>query len=316
MRRLDLERIEIEGRPMPATPASVTSLERQLGIKLPHGYADYVTTLGDGLLCGYVRVYLPDRVASELKPWRRRIKQHWFWNQTQAILQQDAALKSVVLADTMEGDELIYNPATGRQYVLPRHLEEAFEVGTDFLAAMDWFCSSGVLLPKTKDCRFEPATSERQKTEVIERAPATRKSTHREKQHREGRRLLIMSASHSASGTVATSAYFLTPQHRRDGWDGTSKFTFDMEAIISSAQAAATRGAKQPPVVTSIRVARTFVGKDIAAYYYVTVEFTTNKGASSQVLLDLDGNVVEPEVKTFRNHDKYKEYEDSLRAAY
>lgn len=49
-----------------AAQADVDAVEAEYWFTFPAGYRDYVTSLGEGELGGFVRVYPPRRVAREL----------------------------------------------------------------------------------------------------------------------------------------------------------------------------------------------------------------------------------------------------------
>src|SRR4051812_24044802 len=111
MAKLDLTKVKAAKQSLDsATAADVERLEKKLGVKLPAGYREFMTTLGDGLLSDYVRVYPPKQISKELKEWRKRIKQYWFWDELPVLLKKDRAIESIVIADTIEGDEVVFHP--------------------------------------------------------------------------------------------------------------------------------------------------------------------------------------------------------------
>jgi hypothetical protein len=53
-----------------------------------------------------------------------------FWDQGGDVLTKEQALQSVIVGDTLDGDELIIRPdASERAYVLPRHSEGIYVAG-------------------------------------------------------------------------------------------------------------------------------------------------------------------------------------------
>jgi hypothetical protein len=111
-----------------AEGGEVDRAERSLGTRLPAGYRTFVTEKGLGILQGLVRVYPPDRIAGELDAWRQRIEQFWFWGDTP--LDQATALECIVVADTLDGDELVFHPSDpDALYLLPRHRKTARRLG-------------------------------------------------------------------------------------------------------------------------------------------------------------------------------------------
>jgi hypothetical protein len=307
MARLNLKSVKVSKTQLTlSTVADVGRLEQRLGLTLPRGYSDYVTTLGDGFLCDLVRVYLPSRIARELKPWRQRIKYFWFWDQSPDILKKEAALQSIVIADTLQGDELLLNPVNDRLYVLPRNYVRAFEVGRDFLAAVEWLCGSGMLVPKMRKRHFDPYIADRKEVSATRPAAVVTPTA----THSADRRLLFTSSVHRGSRSVLVSLYYLTAKHRRSSWDGVSAFAFDVQAIVKSARRYAKRVWGKTDLISSIQIGH--IPGDGAPYYFVTVEFRNGEGANFTVILDMDGRVVVPEIKKFRNHDEYYAFQTAL----
>jgi hypothetical protein len=155
MARLSLQKVKVSDYAKTlATAADVEKLEKKLSVQLPLGYKEYVTTFGDGVLSDCVRVYLPKQIERELKPWRKRIKQHWFWDETPKVLPQDRALECIVIADTLNGDEVVFHPNDNKRlYVLPRDFEQSFLAGSDLLEAIEWLLSDKLGF-STKKTRF------------------------------------------------------------------------------------------------------------------------------------------------------------------
>jgi len=141
-----------------STNKEVDEAELQLGISFPSGYREYATMFGEGVLGGsYIRIYPPRRVLRELLEWRKRIDEYWFWDAGHKVLTKEEALQSIIVGDTLAGDELIVHPGSSeRIFVLPRDLEEIFVAGDGLPAAVEWLCSSGTLCEPFTDRNFEP----------------------------------------------------------------------------------------------------------------------------------------------------------------
>ncbi|MBV9866772.1 MAG: SMI1/KNR4 family protein [Abitibacteriaceae bacterium] len=129
------------------SPEEVAQLEQQLGTKMPAGYQDFVTTLGLGILNDTVRVYTPNRISRELKDFQQRWDEYWFWDEGRDVLSKEKALESIIIADTGNGDELVFHPSQpDKLYVLPRDSGQIFEPGSTLDEAVEWILHSGVLL--------------------------------------------------------------------------------------------------------------------------------------------------------------------------
>src|SRR5262245_48527290 len=157
--------ITVVGGPLVlSTAAEVDAAEAQLGLRFPTGYREYVTRFGEGVLGGYyVRIYPPRRILggnNNLAEWRERVNQYWFWDAGREVLTRKKALESVIIGDTLDGDELIVHPRRPeRVYVLPRNSEEIFIAGDGLSAAIEWLCGSGTLTEPFPERQFEPFDS-------------------------------------------------------------------------------------------------------------------------------------------------------------
>lgn len=153
-----LEEIRIVGgNPVPATIEEVTQLEARLNLSFPAGYAEYVTTLGAGVLSSYIRVYPPQRIGNEYRDFQDRWNEYWFWDDGHRLLTKEQARECIIIADTLDGDELVFHPSEPeRLLVLPRHSEMIYQAGSDLYEALDWLCTSGVLTEPFHERDFEP----------------------------------------------------------------------------------------------------------------------------------------------------------------
>jgi hypothetical protein len=111
-------------------PAAVDAAEKQLGTRLPAGYRDFITCFGEGILGVYVRVYPPHQILegdNGVTEWRKRIDEYWFWDEGKDVLTKEKALEFIIVADTMDGDEVVFHPSEpDRLYVLPRYEEGVY----------------------------------------------------------------------------------------------------------------------------------------------------------------------------------------------
>jgi SMI1 / KNR4 family (SUKH-1) len=162
---MDLAKVKrLKGKLVLASTAEVDALESKLKCRMPDGYREYITTLGEGFLGGtYVRVYPPWRITGpvdSVDEWRKRIRQYWFWDKGKKVLTKAQALESIIFGDTYDGDELVFLSADPDWiYVLPRNNENIFKIGPGLSKAIDWLCSSGVLTEVFKEREFDPFDS-------------------------------------------------------------------------------------------------------------------------------------------------------------
>lgn len=127
------------------TDGDVDAAEAAVGVRLPDGYRQLMTTLGDGVIGGVLRVFSPRALGDEQQSFRELTQEHWFFEEPDEALTRDYALDSIMVADSIDGDQVIFHPGTGRLHVLPRHDEHTYAVGGDVWDVVAWFQDSGVL---------------------------------------------------------------------------------------------------------------------------------------------------------------------------
>jgi len=145
----------------------VDKLEGRLGFPLPAGYADFVTTLGIGTYCGLLRVYEPQRILDELEKecnrrdesyrgsaaplvWTGHEFESWdeqyFWEAGLEVLSKEQILSSILFADTIDGDNIIFNPdIPDRLFVLPRDDDSIYWVPESFKNPLLWRSQKGIV---------------------------------------------------------------------------------------------------------------------------------------------------------------------------
>jgi hypothetical protein len=158
---MNINSVNVTGKPLVrAKSTDVVALESQLWLNFPDGYKEYVTKLGEGVLGGFVRIYPPWRIQTELEEWRLRIKKFWFWDKGHKILPKERALECVIIGDTVIGDEIVFHPTRPeRLYIMPRGGEKIFDVGNDLWTTIEWICCSGTLVEVIKERDFVPYDS-------------------------------------------------------------------------------------------------------------------------------------------------------------
>jgi hypothetical protein len=135
-----------------ASAEEVTQLEQQLGAKMPDGYQEFVTTLGLGILKDAVRIYMPNRISRELNEFQQRWDEYWFCDKGRDILSKEKAMESIIIADTIIGDELVFHPLQpNKLYILPHNSDQIFEPGSNLDEAIEWILHSGVLFSDGDD---------------------------------------------------------------------------------------------------------------------------------------------------------------------
>ncbi len=143
-----------------ADAAALAAAERTLGARFPNGYAEIILRFGQGILCGFIRVYPPGEILggeSSYLAWRERVDAYWFWDEGVDVLSKERALECVCVADTLNGDELVFHPSDpDRIFILPRSEEAIYAFEGGLFPAIDWLLSAGVLADPVEDRTFEP----------------------------------------------------------------------------------------------------------------------------------------------------------------
>src|SRR5580704_12193283 len=150
-----------------ATDADVQVAERTLKTHFPQGYREFVTTLGKGLYCDLIRVYLPQRVAAEVGEFRDRVSEYFVWDEGEDVLPRSRAVESICIADTVGGDEVVFHPDDAAQlYLLPHDSETIPKIGSTFDAALAWILQSGELTTPSESRYFDSGIA-RQSIELV-----------------------------------------------------------------------------------------------------------------------------------------------------
>jgi hypothetical protein len=157
-----------------ASQGDVRDAERELKTRFPDGYAEFVTSLGQGLLCGFVRVYLPKRILDEVAEFRSRVQEYFCWEEGAAVLPKSRVVESICIADTINGDEVIFHPDDpARLYLLPHDSETIFQIGSSLDAALDWILESGELMDRPASRYFDSGIGgQRIEFAVIKKRPS------------------------------------------------------------------------------------------------------------------------------------------------
>ena len=128
------------------TDADVDAAEASIEGRLPDGYRELMTTLGDGTFCDDLRVFAPTELASQQAFLRALVEKAWFFNDPDEELTPAYALASTAFAESLQGDQVIFHPETGRIHVLPRDEDRTYLVGRDLVGVVAWWLDSGVML--------------------------------------------------------------------------------------------------------------------------------------------------------------------------
>jgi hypothetical protein len=129
----------IGGKLQPLPMSDVTEVEKQLGLKFPTGYSEYITELGEGYYCGHARVHLPAQILQEYKSRQEFWSGEYWWESNQWT--REIAGQCIPIADSLDGDQLLFYPLGNEFYYLDRGSIEVFKAGSVLQDALNVFVS-------------------------------------------------------------------------------------------------------------------------------------------------------------------------------
>jgi hypothetical protein len=161
-KRLDLAAVDVRGGPLVLiTDIEVDDLEASLGVRMPDGYREYITVLGEGDLNSFVRVLPPWRILAELDDHRGMMASGWHWDTGKASFGQDEAMESIPIVDMADGQAVVIFQRSdpGQLIVLPREDDRVYFRGPDLMETVEWMCSGRVIRSFGPKRYFEPFDS-------------------------------------------------------------------------------------------------------------------------------------------------------------
>ena len=149
-----------------ATAAQIAACEETLHFHFENDYKNLLLQYGEGTIAYCIRTYSPEKIQREQSEWLARISEYWFWDDGADILSKAQVQASICLADTFNGDEIIYHDS--HYYILPRDSETIYPVGDTFTTVADWFMTSGVIYEPipANEWTFTPFTSSRDENDA------------------------------------------------------------------------------------------------------------------------------------------------------
>lgn len=117
---INLESVRVEGDALKVAESEIAAFAAKFKTRLPAGYEEFMRTIGPGILGELVRLYSPEGVLAERKEWLDRIAKYWFWGEGNLLTSADAQ-GAIRIADTFDGDELVFHPRLpNRVLMLPK----------------------------------------------------------------------------------------------------------------------------------------------------------------------------------------------------
>ncbi len=129
--------------------------QKKLNVNFEKDYVEYVTKYGAGILGGsFIRIYTPNAILDTFDEWKERIEEYWFWDEGKDVLSKQEVLNSIIIGDTLDGDEIIFY--NNEYFILPHEEEMIYRIGKTLKESIEWLCSSGILTEPFDEREFEP----------------------------------------------------------------------------------------------------------------------------------------------------------------
>lgn len=124
-----------------ATDEDVDFAETIIDVSFPDGYKEYVTTLGFGEYCNFIRISMPRDILLGYKKYQKFLDEYWFWEMGKDLLSKEKAIECIKIGDTVNGDVIIFHPSKPNEiFVLPRDDDMLHKIGRNLYEAIDWLC--------------------------------------------------------------------------------------------------------------------------------------------------------------------------------
>ena len=129
--------------------SEIEKAEKRLGISLPQGYKNFVTTYGVGTFCGFLVIPSPTEIS--------KFSMNFRWNSGTDVLNEEMAKGAYQIASTIDADVIIFCPKSEKGiYVLPRHSDSIFWIDENFRDPSVWFSKNGIERNSEPLKYFEP----------------------------------------------------------------------------------------------------------------------------------------------------------------
>ena len=124
-----------------ATIQEIEAVEGHLKASFPIGYLEYVTTLGLGEYCGFIRIDMPVIILATYRTYQNVLCSSWCWDRGREILPKEKAAELIKIGDTVDGDSIIFHSSNSAElFVLPKKQDKPHRIGSSVYEAIDWLC--------------------------------------------------------------------------------------------------------------------------------------------------------------------------------
>ena len=125
-------------------PDAVDRVEQQIGVALPLAYRQFITTLGSGLYCGLVRVFAPEEIAQAYHDTHAAWRVYAHQYEDAAILAELAVATGLLIADTIDGDQIVFFPDQPHLFVFPHEDFHIYWLPDGLYDLLYWVGQAGV----------------------------------------------------------------------------------------------------------------------------------------------------------------------------
>lgn len=130
-------------------------LEQQLGLPLRADHSTFFSTLGSGIFCDFIRVFSPKEILDEIIVARQKWKGFPSWDSILEALSSAKLETSILVAESVEGDQIIYCPSHDKLLVLPRGDSNYYWLPEGFRDLMYWVSPNSTITTPTRFQYFQ-----------------------------------------------------------------------------------------------------------------------------------------------------------------
>ena len=129
-------------------------LEKAIWFRVPKGYREFMSVLGNGILDENIRIDSPKTILKDFAAHSQRMRDYWFWGEEP--ISQQMAIQTIPVGGTLDGDSFVVHPGRPDEiFVLPSESDIAIRVNGGLLDLIEWIRES----PSSQNRRrnvFEP----------------------------------------------------------------------------------------------------------------------------------------------------------------
>lgn len=126
METFETIKFTVIGSPRPVPESDVVVAERRLHCTFPSDYRRFVQKYGAGYFRRLpVRVFSPKQILETTPEDQQRLREYWFWEESEKILTQQDGVRSIACFDTDIGHDIRFLPEDASALFVFSHDDES-----------------------------------------------------------------------------------------------------------------------------------------------------------------------------------------------